>query len=127
MSNVIKLSARRPLPKIDEDGNIDKGGKTEKGRSRIIITKAMLKPKYLNRASMYVMLRDDQGDVPEQIQITDTRDRCDLEKAGLTNCRVFRIESIGQYIHDWVKKIGPIWVTHEPDNQESWINVKAIA
>ena len=124
------LSLRRPLPKIDDDGIVNTNSvKTEKAelyRKRIIIKKAVAKPpKYDKVASMYIMLRDDQGDVPEQIQIIDTKERCDLSKAGLTNCRVFKIKSVGQHIHDWVKKIGTIWVTCTPENYDSWIQVKA--
>ena len=121
------LTLRRPLPKIDDDGIVNtNSAKIELYRKRIIIKKAVAKPlKYDKVTSMYIMLRDDQGDVPEQIQIIDTKERCDLLKAGLTNCRVFKIKSIGQHIHDWVKKIGTIWVTGTPENHDSWIQVKA--
>lgn len=123
---VDKTSLRRSLPKIDDDGLIDTGNsKSDLYRKRILIKKAVVKPKYDQVASMYIMLRDDQGEVPEQIQITDVKERRDLLKAGLSNCRVFQIKSIGQHIHDWVKKIGPIWVTHQPDDTDSWVNVKA--
>ncbi len=129
VSNTVKTNQRRALPKINEDGIIDTGiSKPDHLRKRILIKKAVTKKlKYANIVTMFVMLRDDQGEVPEQIQITCVKERSDLLKAGLMNCRVFQIKSIGQHIHDWVRKIGPIWVTHEPDNLDSWINVKSLA
>ncbi len=102
----------RAMPEVSSDG-------------RVVVTihRKQIKPKYPNQQQYYILL-EDHHKLPEGITVVKHESNYEINpKSGIVKGTLCLISAIGQVIHDWVKEIGLIWVSVNPEAQ--WVQAKA--
>ncbi len=114
---------RRSLPKINDQGKVVNNTITiEVRKKRLVVNQnAKLLTKVVK---YYILLEDHHGDLPDNITVLRHHGRLTMPLNGqMVSGECLHITAVGQAVHDWVEKIGPIWLSLEKDSQ--WVKAKA--